>query len=316
MAHDWRTARWLARNHRDIDLVHAWPGAAIQTIRTAKRFGIPCLLERPNTHTEYAFEAAAQEAEYCGVTLPKGHDHSFDATRLKLEITEYEECDYLLCPSDFVKKTFTDRGTPEGKILRHHYGFDPLDFHPSPKFETESRSGFTAIYAGACEPRKGLHYLLEAWFRSGVEIDSRLRICGGFVPGYSECLAEKLNHPSIEVLGHRNDLPTLMRSADLFVLSSVEEGSALVTYEALASGCVLLVSDATGAPCENGEEGFVHRLRDADALAEHLRQMHRNRDLLESMRARALDAATRLSWAEAGNNLLNVYQQAIARRDI
>ena len=58
-----------------------------------------------------------------------------------------------------------------------------------------------------------------------------------------------LAHPSVRVLGQRNDVPELMRQSDIFVLPSIEEGSALVTSEARGSGCVLLVSDAAGAVC-------------------------------------------------------------------
>ena len=41
-----------------------------------------------------------------------------------------------------------------------------------------------------------------------------------------------LAHPSVQVLGHRTDVPELMRNSDILVLPSIEEGSALVTSEA------------------------------------------------------------------------------------
>jgi glycosyltransferase involved in cell wall biosynthesis len=58
-----------------------------------------------------------------------------------------------------------------------------------------------------------------------------------------------LSHPSVRVLGHRNDVPELMRKSDILVLPSIEEGSALVAAEARGSGCALLVSEAAGAVC-------------------------------------------------------------------
>lgn len=312
MLHDWFTARWLHRHHGAIDLVHAWPGAAIQTIRAANMHGIPCVLERPNTHTEYAFTAARMEADRCGVTLPANHDHAFDGKRLEQELIEYSECDYLLCPSDFVEKTFLDRGVAESKILRHQYGYDGERFFPGRASRgSGDNTRLTALYAGVCEPRKGLHYLLEAWFKSGAHRDCKLLICGGFVKEYGDRLMEKLSHPSIEILGHRGDLPEIMRRSDLFILSSVEEGSALVTYEAMASGCVLLVSDSTGAHCVHQMTGLIHGCRDADQLASHIDQMRTNPELLREIRGRSLASARELTWERAGEVLMNAYKVAI-----
>ena len=103
------------------------------------------------------------------------------------------------------------------------------------------------IFAGGCAPRKGLHYALEAWLRSPAHETGTFLVAGTFVPGYAERLSPMLRHPSVRVLGHRSDLPALMRTCDALVLPSIEEGSALVTYEARGSGCVVLVSDAANS---------------------------------------------------------------------
>ena len=80
----------------------------------------------------------------------------------------------------------------------------------------------------------------------------RFVICGSFEPGYRRLLEPLLAHPSVEVDGFVADPASLMRESDVLVLPSLEEGSALVTYEAQACGCVLAVSEATGARCRNG----------------------------------------------------------------
>ena len=63
------------------------------------------------------------------------------------------------------------------------------------------------LFVGGCAPRKGLHYALEAWLRSPASNTGRFLIAGAFVPGYAEKLAPMLSHRSIEVLGHRSDVP-------------------------------------------------------------------------------------------------------------
>jgi glycosyltransferase involved in cell wall biosynthesis len=138
-------------------------------------------------------------------------------------------------------------------------------------------------------------------------------VCGEFVPGYRERLEPMLSHPSVKVMGHRTDLPDLMRQSDLFVLSSVEEGSALVTYEARGSGCVLLVSDASGAVCEHMRNGLVHPSRDVSVLTEHIRSLDSDRRLLEKLRMESTSDLNRLTWTEAGRRLAEVYRQVVGK---
>ena len=314
--HDLSTANWLNRNADQIDVFHGWPGSSLQSLQVAKKHGIPSLLERPNAHTEYAFEVSERENQVCGIPAPKGHDHTYCARSLATELTEYEHCDFLLCPSPFVKRSFLNKGIAEEKLLKHHYGFDKTKFSsPSGNHKPESSDErFDALYVGSCEPRKGLHYILKAWLQSEACRKGRLKICGEFVPHYRESLGEMLQHPSVEVLGFRNDIPELMRSSQIFILSSVEEGSALVTYEARASGCILLVSDATGAPCEHGKNALVHSAQNWKELAHHLNRMISEPKLSSHLRKNSLQTIGNLTWKKSGEVLLEHYRHAMQSR--
>ena len=74
--HDKLVARQLKKIGRTIDIVHAWPSGAKETLETAKSLGIKTILERPNTHTRYAFNVVQAECQKLGVKLPKSHSHS------------------------------------------------------------------------------------------------------------------------------------------------------------------------------------------------------------------------------------------------
>ena len=311
--HDWVTARWLERHAAEIDLVHGWPLSSLQTIRVAKRFGIPFLLERPNAHTAYAYEATAIECRHLGIEMPPGHDHEHNQSLLDQEGKEYDETDLLLCPSEFVAQTFRDRGFSDARLLRHHYGFDETRFTPGQQDAHQDR-GLTMIYVGVCEPRKGLHYTLEAWLKSDAHKRGTFRICGSFVPGYAEKLKPMLDHSSVQVLGHRTDIPELMSKSDLFILSSVEEGSALVTYEARGAGCVILVSDGAGAPGEHMENAMIHPMRDVAALVSHLNALEQDRELLERLRKSSISRLKELTWESAGKFLAKIYSEAAVRK--
>ena len=220
-------------------------------MRTARRLGIPTLLDRPNAHTAFAYAEAEREARQVGVALPSRHDHQADAATLAHEEAEYREASFLLCPSDFVRRTFLERGFPAEKLLRHHYGCDLARFRPGTQDARENR-GLVMLYAGVGEPRKGRHYALEAWLQSG----------------------------------------------------------ALVTYEARASGCVLLVSDAAGAPCRDGQDALVHPARSVEILARHIARLDGNRDALARLRAESLRTVDELSWDSAAKTLKSCYRAA------
>jgi glycosyltransferase involved in cell wall biosynthesis len=311
--HDYIVARRIEKMAGQIDIVHTWSLGAVRTLKTAARLGIPTVLERPNAHTRFAYEVVRKECERIGVPLPANHEHAFNQDILSKEEAEYALADALLCPSDFVVKTFRDEGFKPEKLVRHIYGFDEKKFHPNDQ-PRDPKRGLTMISVGVCAVRKGLHYALEAWLQSPASRDGTFLIAGDFIPGYREKLAPMLAHPSVKVLGHRNDVPELMRQSDILVLPTVEEGSALVTSEARGSGCVLLVSEAAGAICKDGENALVHPVGDVKTLTGHITLLHDNRALLEQLRAASLRTVNEITWAAAGVRLLEAYRQVLRTR--
>jgi glycosyltransferase involved in cell wall biosynthesis len=136
-------------------------------------------------------------------------------------------------------------------------------------------------------------------------------IAGEFLPAYREKLAPMLANPSVKVLGHRNDVPELLRQSDLLVLPSIEEGFGLVCTEAMASGCVPLVSEACTELCRHLENSMVHQIADVKALAGHITRLHEDRVLLGKLREAGLRFAPGITWDAAGAKLLEVYREVI-----
>jgi glycosyltransferase involved in cell wall biosynthesis len=157
-----------------------------------------------------------------------------------------------------------------------------------------------------------VHFALEAWLKSPASKEGTFLIAGEFLPAYQEKLAPMLSHPSVKILGHRNDVPELMRKSDILVLPSIEEGFGLVIAEAMGSGCVPLASEACTEICKHMETGFMHRVGDVTALAQHITMLHEDRALLERLRAASLRTAPEITWTAAGRILLDVYRETIA----
>jgi starch synthase len=88
------------------------------------------------------------------------------------------------------------------------------------------------------------------------------------------------------------DMPAVYRAADVLVLPSLLEGSALVVLEAMASGLPVIVTENTGADAvRDGVEGFVVPARSPEAIAariEELASPELRRRMGGAARARAL----------------------------
>ncbi len=309
--HDWIVAQRLKDLVGKIDIIHTWPSGALRTIKAAKKLGIPTVLERCNAHTRYSYEVVQKECDRLGVALPPGHESAFSEDILRVEEEEFRLVDGLLCPSDFVVQTYLERGHKPEQMVRHIYGYDENVYFPDPQPRI-SRPGLTMLFVGVCAVRKGLHFALEAWLNSPAHRDGTFMIAGGFLPAYAEKLAPMLSHPSVKVLGHRTDVPDLMRKSDILILPSLEEGFGLVCTEAMGCGCVPLVSDACTDICKHMENSLVHHAGDIGTLTEQITLLHQNRSLLETLRTNSLNGLKEITWAAAGVRLLDIYREVIA----
>lgn len=309
--HDKIVAHQLKKFAGKIDVVHVWPCAALATIEAAKRLGIPTVLERPNSHTRFAYDVVAAEHRRIGVRTPHGDYRPNDAV-LSREEAEFAACDFLLCPSEFVAQSFRDFQFSGKKVLRHQYGFDEKEYHPATALR-EAGKQFTALFVGVDAVRKGLHLAMEAWLASPASRDGVFLIAGALTDEFKNQFAANLAHPSIVQLGHRHDVPQLMRNADILLIPTIEEGSALVCAEAIGSGCVPLASSVCTDICRHAENALIHQVGDVSALRQQIADVHDNPELLARLRAGALQSREEWTWSKAGCALLAAYLQAIDR---
>jgi glycosyltransferase involved in cell wall biosynthesis len=254
----------------------------------------------------------AQEYAKIKLKLPASHSHTFNAYRLKREEEEFQLADLLLCPSKFVAKTFLDLGFEKEKIVLHQYGFDCSQSNFSPKNSLiNNEQPFNMVFLGSCEPRKGLHYALDAWLASKACHNGTFYICGRYIRGYRELLASKLLHPSVKELGFQKDVCSILQKSHALILPSIEEGSALVTYEARACGCVLLVSEVSGALCRHMHDALVHKVGDVDSLREHIDMVASDRSFYQKLRNNSLAGLGQLTWERAAEILVDIYRKLI-----
>ena len=312
-AYDWHdrvVARWIARHAACIDVVHAWPRGCLRTLRYAAARGLVALRESPNAHTASVMRNSEAATRHAGVQLVCGHSHLRDDRVLAREVAEYEAATAVLVPSDYAHGEFVAEGFPAERLLQHRYGGD-LSRFSARAAERDPDRPFSVAFVGRGDPTKGLHVALDAWHAAGLE-DAVFNIAGSIAPDYRHKIAGSLELPGVSALGFVDDVPALLRRADVLVLPTWTEGSALVTIEAQASGCVPLVSVAAGALGVDGDAFLQHEVGDAAALAAQLRELYTHRDQLARLSARGTASRSALSWDAAAAVLAECYRSALA----
>lgn len=308
--HDRRVAAWLRRHPDAVDVVHAWPRGCLRTLRAAGTLGIAALRESPNAHTTSTVRASAAAAADAGVPLPPHHSHAASPAVLAQEEREYRTATAVLVPSSYAHREFVAQGFPADRLLQHRYGCDLQRF---PARGVVPAHPFRAVFLGRGDPTKGLHVALEAWLRAAIP-GGELLIAGRIQPDYEASLLPLLSGPGVHRLGFVDDVPGLLGTADVLLLPSWTEGSALVILEAQASGCVPLVSEAGGALGTAGEDYLEHRVGDACTLADQLRSLATDPALLSRLSAHLTADRDAVGWDAATTALIACYREALALR--
>ncbi len=207
-------------------------------------------------------------------------------------------------------------------------GVDRDDFRPASdpqRAQLRDRLGWRidrriVLFVGAMsDRRKGFDVLFDAWAQLCREPqwDADLAVigAGGEVAAWqARARAEGLG-ARIHFMGHRSDMPDLLRAADLLVAPARYEPYGLAVHEALCCGVPALVSAHAGVAERFGaelRELLLEHPEDASYLVEHLRHWRaserRLRDavhpLSEQLRSR--------SWDDMASDIVNLIEGSTA----
>ena len=290
---DHRLSRLVAR-YRPAALMVFSDVASGATLPLCRRLGIPTVLSMVHGEVREEIEVLDRESRVARDFVPIYlGDGLLDRSELswlhQRRLRDIALADMILVPSEHIAERLVQSGISLQKIRVIPYAADAVRFQPRPT-KTYTAS-CTFLFAGGITQRKGIKYLLEAWQRLRRP-NWKLQLLGP-LPRNLQPLASSLPH--VEILGRvsHEDVPARMAAADVFVFPSLFEGSAVVTYEALASGLPSVVTPAAGSVVRHGIEGFLVTPGDVDTLAHRMEQLGNSPELRAAMsqaaRARALD---------------------------
>ncbi|HKX08461.1 MAG TPA: glycosyltransferase family 4 protein [Stellaceae bacterium] len=291
---DAAVARLIRRREVQASAVYGYDYAALWSLEAAAEAGMRRFYELPIGYWRAAQRILGEEAELnpeWAVTIESLRDSDLKHERKDAELGLAE---HVVVPSEFVRDTLREHPGMTASVDVIPYGAPPTR---TLRARLERTPKLRLLYVGHLSQRKGISYLFAAMRRlAGL---ASLTLVGPRIGGHCPALeAELARHTWLGAVSHDRVLET-MAEHDVLVFPSLFEGLAQVIPEALAQGLPVIATRNSGgtAIIDDGEDGFIVPIRDADAIAARVTQLVEDRGRLEAMRAAALRKASERSWA-------------------
>jgi glycosyltransferase involved in cell wall biosynthesis len=298
---DWIASRQLATGR--YDLFHSWSGDCLQSLRVARKLGIPSIVEIPTWHRDRG-KTAAERTPSPPPAANRGWKENLLQTRERF-LEEYDLATLLFVLSEKAADTFRVQGFPEEKLFYLPRGVDVERFKPGVRPPI-----FRAVFSGALIERKGIHHLLEAWHRLDLP-DAELWLVGS-VHDEAKPHLKKYWRDNIKVVGFAKDPETYLSQGTVHIFPSQCEGSAKVVYEAAACGLPQITTREAGDVVNNGVEGIIIQPGNVGELAAAILELYRHPETVERMsEAARRRVVNNFTWDHFRARLLIAYEKAM-----
>jgi glycosyltransferase involved in cell wall biosynthesis len=257
-------------------------------------------------HIETERQILREEQQHWGCDY---WDHSKKDLSKRLE--EYETADLITVPSNYVKRTFIDRGVSASKLAVIPYGVDLDLFSPEPKIDKV----FRIIYAGAISIRKGVVYLLEAICNINMP-NVEIVLIGSISKDMESHLRKYRDKVTLVDFMPRAKLRHYFSQGSVLIQPSIMEGLSLVMAQAMACGLPVIATPNTGAEdlFLDNQVGFIVPPRDPQAIREKILYLYENPVVRDEMSTAALKRVQAMGgWDAYGSQIEQVYRALLGQ---
>ncbi len=229
--------------------------------------------------------------------------------------------DAIICNSQFVYKHVRKQlyGKHKDKAVQIYKGYNPKWFvNDTAKDLSEfgvPKDAIVVSLIGNHRKIKGTKYFLQ----SSYYLESKKKIhyvLIGDKTQNSKLLKLKNNSKiadKIHLLGRREDVVSILKSTDIYVQTSLEEGFGRAISEAMSVGKPIVMTDAGGCTELIDEySGIVTPLKNPKAIAKAISKLANDDDLRTKMGIKAKERiSTVYHINDTVNKTLNLYQQLL-----
>jgi len=237
---------------------------------------------------------------------------------------KYRQMDGFIAASHAIKDILVADGIPSGRIEVVHDGIDVEKIQHRPAIDLHAEYWLphgvpVIVNVGALVGHKGQKYLIDAMPMVLREVpDAHLIIFGeGDLRAPLEKQVKQLTLAKRVLLpGFREDVMSLMKSADLFVMSSVTEGLGSAVLDAMAMGHAVVGTKAGGIPeaVIDEETGVLVEPADAKALAGAIVRLLKDANLRQQFGAAGRARVTKQFGVDRlVDGTLDVYRKVAGR---
>jgi glycosyltransferase involved in cell wall biosynthesis len=282
MLNDRGLGRWAASEVSKLrpQSCYLFTQVALETLRWARREGVPTVLDNPNGHIRNFREVLERESQRWFGKRFHGHPTAAMIDRVE---EEYSLADRIRVYAEWGRESMSRYQVPGDRlhVLRQTVNLEK--FRPSSAAPREQQGPLRVCFVGSLDLRKGFVYLLKAIRLVGAQ-HIRLRFVGA--TGDRDCarlLARE--RAGLDVECAPGDPLPVYQDSELFVVPTLEDGLPFVLLEGLACGLPVIVTEEAGAAecVKNGRSGWVVPAAQPEALAAALETALRQRNSLPEM---------------------------------
>ncbi len=220
-------------------------------------------------------------------------DFLLDQRVIDRELEEYQTASFVLTPSEICKKTFITNKIFNVEVIP--YAANLQSFYPLPK--VKNKKTFDILFIGNLSLQKGLPYLLDA-FNKFKHPFKKLHLIGLKTQDFP-LFEDKINSENTILYGAipNNQLVKYINQADVFAITSIDDGYAIVVPQALACGTPVITTLNNGSSevVNKFNCGFVVEAMNSDKILEKFYELADNKNLLKIFSENALKASS-ITW--------------------
>lgn len=227
--------------------------------------------------------------------------------------------DLVIAVSDDVASVCRDIEHVRSKKVRTIINGIKLEPYLNLKRDTHGETSITFGHVGRLSAVKNQRLQLTAFAEVLRKVpEARLEIAGdGPLRAELQATSQELNlGSSVTFLGYRSDIADVLRDVDVFLLSSVSEGTPLVVIEAMAAGLPIIATNVGGLPdmISDCRTGYLVASGDVDGMTKRMLDLACNQDQRFTFGERGREVAkSRYSLDRMVNDYEAAYQSLIQR---